>query len=163
MGKATRGSGGRRDRLIREREHDPYHTDRKLPDPSACTECGVMYRAGRWMRGSPPVGANPVLCPACHRIQDDYPAGEITFEGDFLDDHRDEILNLTRHVAEREGGEHPLKRVMEIQEAGDSVRVTTTDAGLARNIGDAIHDAYGGDLDYRYPKEGGLLRVTWRR
>jgi hypothetical protein len=153
----------RRDKLIREHEHDPYHLDRKLPDPSACTECGVMYRAGRWHWGAPPVDAKPVLCPACHRIQDDYPAGVLTLTGDFTQEHRDEILNLARHVTERENGEHPLKRIMKIVEEPDTVRIATTDAGLARSIGDAIRHAYQGELEYRYPEEGGLLRVTWRR
>jgi hypothetical protein len=122
-----------------------------------------MYRAGRWHWGAPPVGAKPVLCPACHRVRDDYPAGVLTLAGDFAREHRDEILGLARNVAERENGEHPLKRLMDIVDEDDRLRIPTTDAGLARNIGDAIRHAYGGELDYRYPEEGGLLRVTWRR
>jgi hypothetical protein len=34
---------------------------------------------------------------------------------------------------------------------------------LARSIGDAIHHAYQGELDYRYPEGSGVLRVHWRR
>lgn len=122
-----------------------------------------MYRAGRWTWGAPPVGAKPVLCPACSRIRDDYPAGILTLAGTFHREHRKELLSLARHVVERENGEHPLKRLMQIVEEDDEVRITTTDAGLARNIGDAIRHAYQGELKYRYPEEGGLLRVSWRR
>jgi hypothetical protein len=87
----------------------------------------------------------------------------LTLAGNFAREHRDEILGLARNVAERENGEHPLKRLMDIVDEDDRLRIPTTDAGLARNIGDAIRHAYGGELDYRYPEEGGLLRVTWRR
>ena len=41
--------------------------------------------------------------------------------------------------------------------------VTTTDPHLARRIADALHDAYKGELRYRYNKEENLLRVTWSR
>ena len=41
--------------------------------------------------------------------------------------------------------------------------VTTTDPHLARRIGEALHHAYKGELDYHYNKEEKLLRVVWRR
>jgi hypothetical protein len=41
--------------------------------------------------------------------------------------------------------------------------VTTTDIHLARGIGDALHSAYKGELEYHYNKEENLLRVEWRR
>ena len=155
---------GRRDRLIREREHDPYKVRSKLPDPTACPECGAMYRAGRWVWGAPPVGAHQALCPACHRIRDAYPGGYLRIGGDFLAEHRAEILGLARHVEEREKRDHPLKRIMQIEE-GDprEVEITTTDPALARAIGEAVQAAYKGELDYRYSDEGDVLRVRWER
>jgi hypothetical protein len=166
---AKRGTGqgsfsaGRRDRLIREREHDPYKTRSKLPDPTACPECGVTYRSGRWAWGAPPADAHSALCPACQRIRDDYPAGFLTLSGDFAREHRTELLGLARNVEQREKSTHPLKRIMVIRDEADGMLITTTDAGLARNIGDALHHAYEGDLDYQYTEEGSLLRVSWRR
>ena len=65
----------RRDRLIRERVHDPYQAREKLPDPTVCRDCGAMYRRGRWIWGSAPADAHVAQCPACHRIQDGYPEG----------------------------------------------------------------------------------------
>ena len=153
----------RRDRLIREREHDPYKVRAKLPDPTACPDCGAMYRAGRWIWGAPPVDANRERCPACQRVRDDYPAGILTLRGTFPSAHRDEILGLARNVEEREKAEHALKRIMAIRDDADEIVITTTDSGLARNIGDALHDAYDGELDYAYTDEGSLLRVTWSR
>lgn len=154
---------GRRDRLIREREHDPYKLQGKLPDPTACPDCGAMYRSGRWMWGKPPVDAHREFCPACRRIQDDYPAGVLTLSGAFPHAHRDEILSLARNVEEREKAEHALKRIMDIGDEADTIVIKTTDPGLARNIGDAIHKAYEGDLDYEYTDGGNLLRVMWKR
>lgn len=156
-------AGARRDRLIREHEHDTYKVRSKLPDPTACPECGAMYRDGRWTWGAPPVGAHEALCPACHRVRDDYPGGFLTLAGPFVREHRDELLGLARNVEEREKGEHPLKRIMAVRDTDDGVLVTTTDPGLARNIGDAVHSAWEGDLDYTYSEEGNVLRVTWTR
>jgi ferredoxin len=153
----------RQDRRIREREHDPYKTRMKLVDPSACTECHANYRDGRWQWGSAPMDAHRVVCPACQRIRDDCPAGALTLAGRFHLDHRPEILGLLRHVEEREVKQRALKRIMAVEETGDEVHVTTADANLARNLGDALHHAYQGDLDYAYPEEGGILRVRWQR
>jgi len=163
--KTKQGSfpGQRRDRLIREREHDPYKLRSKLPDTTACPECGAMYREGRWVWGAPGVDAHFALCPACQRIQDDYPAGFLMLAGAFAREHREELLGLARNVEQRERGEHPLKRIMAINDERDGTLIATTDAGLARNIGDAVHHAYEGDLEYGYTEEGSLLRVSWRR
>lgn len=38
-----------------------------------------------------------------------------------------------------------------------------TDPNLARNIGDAVHRAWEGELDYTYSDEGKVLRVRWTR
>jgi NMD protein affecting ribosome stability and mRNA decay len=153
----------RRDRLIREREHDVYRTSKKLPDPSACTKCRAMYRDGRWQWGHPPAEANPVLCPACKRIQDDMPAGILKLVGTFHLEHRAEILGLIRNIEERELKDHPLKRIMEVSEQGDEVEIKVADSDLARSLGTAIHHAYQGELDYHYPGEGDVLRVRWER
>lgn len=152
----------RRDRLIREREHDTYKVRSKLPDPTACPDCGAMFRAGRWTWGRPPVDAHRALCPTCQRIRDDYPGGYLSLVGDFVAEHRAEILALLRRVEEREKREHPLKRIMQVED-GDpgGVEVTTTDPALARGLGEAVRAAHKGELDYRYSDEGNVLRVRW--
>jgi hypothetical protein len=52
---------------------------------------------------------------------------------------------------------------MEIEEKSDTALITTTDIHLARGIGEAVHHAYQGELDYHYNPEEALLRVTWMR
>ncbi len=156
-------AGERRNRLIRERKHDTYKVRSKLPDPTACPECGAMYRDGRWTWGAPPMDAHEALCPACHRIRDDYPGGALSLAGDFLRQHCGEILGLARNVEEREKAEHPLKRIMRVEDEGAEVRVATTDPDLARAIGEAVRHAYQGELAYHYTEETNFLRARWRR
>jgi len=45
----------------------------------------------------------------------------------------------------------------------DGLTITTTDVHLARGIGEALHRAYKGELDYNFNDSEYLLRVRWRR
>ena len=153
----------RRDRLIREYEHDTYKIRAKLPEPTVCTECSALFHRGRWQWESAPADAHRTLCPACHRIQDRYPGGYLTLTGPFLQQHRSEILHLARNVEARERATHPLRRIMGLEEEDDRVVITTTDMAMARTLGDAVHHAYKGELDYRYTDEANILRVQWCR
>lgn len=154
----------RRDRLIRERVHDPYKTRLKLKEPTVCPTCGAVFRAGRWhWEQARPDGAHEEMCQACHRTNDKYPAGEVTLEGSFLRAHRDEILNLARNVEKSVKAEHPLHRIMAIDEAEGRIVITTTDIHLPRRIGQAVFDAYKGAFDFSYDEEGYFIRVAWSR
>lgn len=154
---------GRRDRLIQELDHDPYHSKLKLKEPTVCPECNAVFSRGRWSWQDRPDDARQQLCPACQRIKDKVPAAFLTLRGDFLAAHRDEIMNLIHNYEEREKAEHPLKRIMGSEEQEEGLVMTFTDAHLARGIGEAIHHAYEGDIDYQYTKEDIMLRVTWSR
>ena len=52
----------RRDRLIRERIHDPYKTRLKLPEPTVCPQCGAVYHDGRWDWATRPEPAHEEVC-----------------------------------------------------------------------------------------------------
>jgi NMD protein affecting ribosome stability and mRNA decay len=153
----------RRDRLIKEFDHDTYKTRAKMPEPASCRDCGAVFHKGRWQWIETPLGAHQALCPACHRIHDRYPGGYLTLSGEFLGGHRDEILHLARNTEAREKAEHPLRRIMAIEDQDKDVLITTTTMEMARSIGDALHHAYKGELDYRYTDESNILRVSWRR
>ncbi len=155
--------GKRRNRLLREREHDPYKVRAKLPDPTTCTSCSLIYRDGRWTRGSPPVDAHRTLCPACQRARNDDPAGTLSLGGAFLTEHRDEILSLARHVETRDQDTHPLKRILRIEDTEEGVAITATDPDLVHSIGKAIRSAYGGELQVRYGDGEKTLRAWWER
>ena len=161
---ATGEQPKRRDRLIKERVHDPYKTRLKLPDPTVCPQCGAAWKSGRWQWAEMrPDGANEELCQACLRINDKYPAGELILSGNFLSAHREEITHLVRNTESAEKSEHPLHRIMAIEEQDDKTIVTTTDIHLPRRIGQAIHNAYEGEFEFKYDDEGYFIRVTWCR
>jgi hypothetical protein len=152
------------DHVLDSLDKDAYGLKGKLSDPTACPDCGAVYRKGRWTWPAVPATGSPqVKCPACRRIADDYPAGIVTLRGDFAQAHADEIRGLIRNLEEKEKKEHPLKRVMAIDAQADALVVKTTDARLARGIGEALEHAYDGELDYRFTETENVLRVDWRR
>lgn len=166
MSKASRFPGFqpiRRDRLIQEKVHDAYKSRGKLPEPTVCPDCGALFHEGRWRWNSAPAGAHRERCPACHRIKDEYPAGFVTLAGPFLSAHRDEILGLVHHLESRERAEHPLERLMKIEDEDGGLLITTTSIHLARGIGDALHHAYQGQLEFHYNDADNLLRAHWER
>ncbi len=153
----------RHDRLLQEWEHDTYKSKHKLEEPTACPECGASFHNGRWQWGDAPADASQALCPACHRIHDKVPAGFLSLGGAFLAEHKEEIMNLIRHVEQREKAAHPLKRIMEVEPSADGMLITFTDPHLARGVGEALHNAYKGELDFAYQAEERILRVSWTR
>lgn len=138
---------------------------KKLADVTVCPDCRAIFRGGRWKwaRVAKPTGSRSEVCPACQRIRDKYPAGEVTLRGDFLHAHRDEILAVIRNLEAKEKAGRPLNRLMEIRDEGDTVVVTTTDVHLAHAIGVALFNAYRGALHAPWAEEGDLLRVSWER
>lgn len=153
----------RRDRLLQEPTQDTYRIKGKLPEPTACPQCGSVFSDGRWHSGDAPKEAHRHTCPACQRMNDNYPAGFVHLGGAFFSAHRDEIIGLVHNEEQRQHSEHPLKRIMAITDQDGSVLVTTTDVHLARGIGDAVHHAYQGELEFHYKPDEHLLRVHWER
>ena len=145
------------------RKDDPYQATRKPAGPTVCPTCKAVFAEGRWTWQRPPSEAAEMNCPACQRIQDEFPAGYVTIKGEFLKDHRDEIIALINKKEDREKAEHPLQRIMAIEDVREGLQVTTTDSHLARGIGEALHDAYKGDLKLRYSRDENLLRAIWKR
>lgn len=148
-------------RMLEELRHDAYKIKGKLAEPTACPQCGAVYHNGHWQWTKAPEGAHQHTCPACMRIHDHFPAGFVTLDGEFFATHHDEIMRLLHNEEKRESKEHPLKRIMDTEEKDGVTLVTTTDTHLARMMGEAIHRAYQGELEFHYNREENLLRVHW--
>jgi hypothetical protein len=137
----------------------------KLPELAACPRCHASYRNGRWTWEVPPLGSYTLECPACERIADDDPAGELRLSGRFVKAHRSEIEGCLRNVEERQRAEHPLKRIMSLREDGTDLVVRVTDSKLVTQLGHALESAWDGDLVL--PKttadRSSPARGTWHR
>ena len=143
---------------------DPYRAQGKPRAPARCPNCGVQFRAGRWRWAeTAPRGLRAVDCPACRRIEAHDPAGELVLSGRFLSEHRDEILATVKHVESLESREHPLNRIMSIDERDGDMLICTTDIHLPHRIGHAIRNAWGGSTRTHYDLEGYFTRVRWTR
>jgi hypothetical protein len=149
--------------LTQGSRQDTYRLRGKLPEPTVCPECTAVFHKGRWTWGKRPADAHEHLCPACNRIHDKFPAGWITLSGPYLAAHRDELLGLARNEEAAQRADHPLSRIMALDEKPDRVTITTTDPHLPRRIGEALHRAHDGELAIEHEKQAYLVRVTWTR
>ena len=142
--------------------HDPYRARGKLAEPTACPDCGAVHERGRWRWREALPGSAQVRCPACMRIRDHLPGGELALSGDFLAEHRAEVMARVAHVAERARRRHALQRLMQVVEDEAGVRIEVTSPHLARSLGTALQESFKGTLDLDAHAQG-APRVRWQR
>ena len=140
---------------------DPYQRQQKLDDDTICAQCGAVYRKGRWQWGARPENGHEALCPACRRINDKFPAGVVELRGPLGREQKEEIIRLARHQEEAEKGEHPLNRIINIEEDAERIVINTTDIHLPRRIGEAVERAFHGSLSEDFDQGGYFVRVNW--
>jgi NMD protein affecting ribosome stability and mRNA decay len=141
---------------------DPYQLREKLQEPTVCPQCGAVYHHGRWQWAARPEKGIEAHCPACRRINDKFPAGIVQFHGHFEHQRIEEIVNLARHQEQAEKGEHPLNRIISVDEDAQGIVIRTTDIHLPRRIGEAAKRAFHGTLDEHFDEGGYFVRVDWR-
>lgn len=73
------------------------------------------------------------------------------------------MLNLVKNCEAREKAEHPMERIIAIEDQPEGTVVTTTSAHVARRIADGLHDAWKGTLELHYDKQQELFRARWTR
>ena len=157
------GSPARRGRPVQDYAEDTYKLQGKPKEPSACRQCGVVFHKGRWTWAPKPADAQDLLCPACHRIADRHPQGELRLSGPFMAEHKQEILGLIEHVAAAEKAEHPFARIMSNKDTENGIAIETTDIHLPRRIGEALHHAYQGEWTFHYDEGEQFIRAKWSR
>ncbi|MHB8495171.1 MAG: BCAM0308 family protein [Casimicrobiaceae bacterium] len=149
-------------RVFDAKQHDPYQAAGKYKEPTVCPDCRAIFHAGHWQWGNAPDGAHQTRCPACRRIHEKLPAGWLTLGGAHFTAHRADVLARLHKVAAREREEHPLNRVMAIEEGPDEVVVTTTDIHTPQRIAEALKRQHHGDFDVQYGHDEYSVRVHWR-
>lgn len=151
-----------RARIFKDERMDVYREKKKYKNPTRCPGCGALFTEGRWTWNETSLETFEAVCPACRRIEDNYPAGFVEIRGPFVEEHRAEIMHMIKNLERTESEEHPLERIMEIDTDNGSTSISTTGIHLPRRIGDSLKHAYQGDLEISYDAEN-YIRVHWTR
>ena len=150
---------------------DPYLPHLDPGETALCPGCHALFRHRRWffdedlyleVKDRPEV--HSLTCPACLKKEHGYFEGEVSvLHSPFLNNHREEIMNLIHNEEERAKGVNPLERIVAITEEKNRMIVTTTNERLAQRIGRELNKAYRGRTEYHWSEDTKLLRVTWER
>jgi len=149
---------------------DPYLLKMSTSEMAVCKRCHAIYYNKRWYLDEELYqekvslkDTEKILCPACLKIKDKFPGGVVTLTGDFLHEHKEEIMNLIRNEEERARGYNPLERIMEVTKMGKRLEITTTNEKLAQRIAKSLERAYRGSVEYKWSSGTKLLRAEWER
>lgn len=151
-------------------ETDPYLPKAASRETAICPGCHAISTRKRWRLDEAAYvkllrmgTARQMFCPACKKIRDSYPSGQVTLKGPFLTWHLDEILRIIANEEKRARQKNPLERIMSLSEEDGRLVITTTDEKLAQRIGRELCKAYGGTVTYRWSHNDKFLRVQWER
>jgi hypothetical protein len=144
---------------VRDERLEAYQARGKYAEPTVCTDCGAVFRRGRWAHGAALRDAKANRCPACWRIREGLPAGRILMEGPFFAAHRDEILRLVRHEAQNERSRHPISRIMDVENARERTRVTRPTSIPRVALAPRSSVLRQGELDTEYGDEAYTIRA----
>jgi hypothetical protein len=151
-------------------ETDPYLPRGGPGEPVVCRGCRAVCTRKRWRIDEAAYAkllrartARQISCPACQKIRDRYPSGQVTLTGPFLAEHRDEILRIIANEERRAREKNPLERIMSLSEEDGRLEITTTNEKLAQRIGRELRKACGGTVTYGWSHNNKFVRVQWER
>ncbi|HLA50679.1 MAG TPA: hypothetical protein VJZ92_00290, partial [Thermodesulfobacteriota bacterium] len=86
---------------------DPYLPKQGPHDMAVCKKCHAIYHNKRWSINEALYQKRQehkktllILCPACQKIRDRYAEGFVILKGDYLKEHKKDILNLIKNEEE---------------------------------------------------------------
>ncbi|MHB8069706.1 MAG: hypothetical protein ACYDIC_17575 [Desulfobaccales bacterium] len=92
------------------RTEDPYLPE-EGQEASLCTGCKALYQKKRWFFNEELYGklagtgkVRQVVCPSCLKIKDHYVEGYLILSGEFLVQHKGELVTLIEKEAGWRGG-----------------------------------------------------------
>jgi hypothetical protein len=132
-----------------------------------CSGCGAFHHRRHWTLTPPgefssQIHSHLVFCPACRKIQDRFPGGELTLRG-VEAGNRGEIARILRNGEARAREKNPLERIMCMDAANGRWRVETTTEKLAQRLGRSIKKARGGKLAYKWGHNNKFVGVVWEK
>ena len=140
-------------------------------EAAVCQECHALYQEKRWffdeklydkLAGAGKV--RQVVCPTCRKIQDHYVEGYLTLSGEFLVEHKAEIINVLEKEAAKVGSHSVVDRIIQmVPEGDDKLVVETTTEKMAEHLGRMLRRDYKGDLNFRWSEMDKFVRVYWTR
>ena len=147
-------------------DRDTFLPRRSPKEIIQCSGCGAFYHRRHWTLVSPagfnpPVHVHPIYCPACRKIKERCPSGEVDLLGVGAGD-RGEVLRILRNEERRAREKNPLERIMRLEGTREGWKVETTTEKLAQRLGRALCKARGGKVAYRWSHNNKFLRVLWR-
>lgn len=111
--------------------------------------------------GAPPLtDLESGRCPACQRVRDRRPAGTIRLPSELFG-RRTEILGLIHNVERKEKAEHPLERLMDVEESEGHLVVTTTGIHFRSPDRPQARVPAAPQAAPQYAEGESLLRVDW--
>jgi hypothetical protein len=132
-----------------------------------CSGCGAFHHRRHWTLTPPgsfssQIHSHPVFCPACRKIQDRFPGGELILRG-VEAENRGEIARILHNEESRAREKNPLERIMRMDAANGGWRVETTTEKLAQRLGRSIKKARGGKIAYKWGHNNKFVRVSWQK
>jgi hypothetical protein len=150
---------------------DPYLREINYKDPNICPSCKAVYHNKRWQLDEEleykiklEDNYAKKMCPACRKINDNYPMGLVSISGNFIDQHKKEILSTVKGEEKRALEKNPLERIIKIEKENQTqYSIKTTTDTLAQRIGKILYNSYKGKVEYKFSEDQKVLRVFWSR
>lgn len=150
-------------------ESDPYLNKLGPNEMAVCKKCSSVYHNKRWYHPDDVPAKleekqrTEILCAACRKIKDNFAEGYVTLHGDFVKEHREEIMNLVKNKEVQASHMNPLERIIGITDKNGGIEITTTTEKLAQMIGRLLNKSYNGEVEYKWSSDVKLARVVWVR
>jgi NMD protein affecting ribosome stability and mRNA decay len=136
-----------------------------------CPRCGAVHDGRRWIPEPDEELSSRIMkekqgekaCPGCEREARRQVDGVVTLGGSFLDNHREEILNVVGRVSRNRRRRNVTSRVLSFRNSPEEIVIETCDEHLAERIGKEIQKAFKGDLEMKWQNRDSFVRVSWLR
>lgn len=129
-----------------------------------CPKCGVKLENGKWQWPTNLLlECEKIECPACLRTRINKPAGLLTVSGEFVKNHRTQLLKVLYKDIENRKLVSPLRRLIHFEQLGERMIIMSfTDDQSPLELGKVIVKHFYGKLKIYHNTFKKLVRVNWR-